>query len=356
MREIKTTAIIGMGALGMLYGDRILQNLGPEAVCFVADQDRIQKYRTMEFAVNGVRQHFPIVDSQGAGTADLVIVAVKYNALPSALDTMKCCVGPDTTIISVMNGITSEEIIGERYGMDKLVYAIAQGMDAVKFGGELHYTRPGELRIGIPGWKKGPGTQIKPHTETKQEAETETAGDRPRDLAAKSNAETEQKAETAGDRPGNPVPSDRLESLTRFLTRAGISYTVEEEILYRLWGKFMLNVGINQTCMAFETDYGGALEPGKAYDTLVGAMRETMAVAHAEGIMLKEEDITSYIGLIRTLSPTGMPSMRQDGIARRPSEVEMFSGALRKMAAKHGIPVPVNDWLYERIRELEAEY
>lgn len=323
MREIKTTAIIGMGALGMLYGDRILQNLGPEAVCFVADQDRIQKYRTMEFAVNGVRQHFPIVDSQGAGTADLVIVAVKYNALPSALDTMKCCVGPDTTIISVMNGITSEEIIGERYGMDKLVYAIAQGMDAVKFGGELHYTRPGELRIGIPDRKKGPGTEMKSSTETE---------------------------------PGNPVPSDRLESLTHFLTRAGISYTVEEDILYRLWGKFMLNVGINQTCMAFETDYGGALEPGKAYDTLVGAMRETMAVAHAEGILLKEEDITSYIGLIRTLSPTGMPSMRQDGIARRPSEVEMFSGALRKMAAKHGIPVPVNDWLYERIRELEAGY
>lgn len=156
--------------------------------------------------------------------------------------------------------------------------------------------------------------------------------------------------------PGKPISSGRLEALTRFLTRSGIAYTVEEDILYRLWGKFMLNVGINQTCMAFETDYGGALEPGKTYDTLVGAMRETMAVAHAEGILLKEEDITSYIGLIRTLSPKGMPSMRQDGIARRPSEVEMFSGALRKMAAKHGIPVPVNDWLYERIRELEAGY
>ena len=118
----------------------------------------------------------------------------------------------------------------------------------------------------------------------------------------------------------------------------------------------MLNVGINQTCMAFETDYGGSLEPGKTYDTLVGAMHEVMAVAHAEGIDLKEEDITFYIELIRTLSPSGMPSMRQDGIAKRPSEVEMFSGALRKMAAKHGIPVPVNDWLYGRIKELEAGY
>ena len=108
--------------------------------------------------------------------------------------------------------------------------------------------------------------------------------------------------------------------------------------------------------MALETDYGGALEPGKPFDTLVGAMEEAMAVAHAEGIPLRKEDLTSYIDLIRTLSPAGMPSMRQDAIARRPSEVEMFSGALRKMAAKHGIPVPVNDWLYGRIREMEAGY
>lgn len=306
MKEITTTAIIGMGALGMLYGDLIMEHLGTESVCFVADPDRVGRYRGMEFTVNGKHREFPIADSREAVAVDLVIVAVKYNALQSALDTMKNCVGPDTTIISVMNGITSEEIIGERFGAKKLVHTIAQGMDAVKFGGALNYTKPGELRIGI--------------------------------------------------RQENTENRLRLEALARFLTHAGIAYTVEPDILYRLWGKFMLNIGINQTCMALETDYGGALEPGKPFDTLVGAMEEAMAVAHAEGIPLRKEDLTSYIDLIRTLSPAGMPSMRQDAIARRPSEVEMFSGALRKMAAKHGIPVPVNDWLYGRIREMEAGY
>ena len=126
MKEITTTAIVGMGALGMLYGDLIMEHLGTESVCFVADPE------------------FPIADSREAVAVDLVIVAVKYNALQSALDTMKNCVGPDTTIISVMNGITSEEIIGERFGAKKLVHTIAQGMDAVKFGGALNYTKPGE--------------------------------------------------------------------------------------------------------------------------------------------------------------------------------------------------------------------
>ena len=48
--------------------------------------------------------------------------------------------------------------------------------------------------------------------------------------------------------------------------------------------------------------------------------------------------------------------MRQDGKARRKSEVELFSGTIRRLAEKHGIPVPVNDWLYQKIHETEAGY
>lgn len=308
MKEIQSTCIIGMGALGMLFAGLIADSAGPESVIFAAEKDRVEKYQSMKFTVNGVPKKFRITDSRDCTPADLVIVAVKYTALSSALDTMANCVGPDTTIISVMNGITSEEIIGARYGMEKVVYCIAQGMDAVKFGGDLTYSKPGELRLGI---RKTPGLS---------------------------------------------ADQARLDALTRYLSRSGVPYTVEEDIMHRLWGKFMLNVGINQVCMAFETNYGGVLCPGKAYDTMAGAMHEVIALAKAEGISLTEADFQSYIDLCRTLSPDGMPSMRQDGIAKRPSEVEMFAGTVRTLAAKHGIPVPVNDWLYQKIREIEASY
>ena len=330
MKTIQTAAVVGMGALGMLYADLIIRHLGPEGFFCVADHDRVEKYRSMTFTVNGAQQQFPIVDSRNASPVDLVIVAVKYTALQSALDTMKNCVGPDTTIISVLNGITSEEIIGVRYGHEKLIYCIAQGMDAVKFGGDLTYSQPGELRIGIP------------------KVQTPASG-----------AQSHTDAETASVSGHSAVPSaslSRLDALMEYLDRAGIHYTVESDIMYRLWSKFMLNVGINQVCMAYETGYGGALQSGETFDTMVGAMREVILLANAEGIPLSEADITSYIDLIRTLSPDGMPSMRQDGIARRYSEVEMFSGAVRAMAAKHGIPVPVNERLYKRIKEMEAAY
>ncbi len=61
---------------------------------------------------------------------------------------MKNCVGENTVILSVMNGISSEKIIGERYGHGRLIDTVAQGMDAMKFGSKLTYTKMGELRIG----------------------------------------------------------------------------------------------------------------------------------------------------------------------------------------------------------------
>lgn len=119
----------------------------------------------------------------------------------------------------------------------------------------------------------------------------------------------------------------------------------------------MLNVGVNQACMAYETNYRGVLTEGSdAYRTMCAAMREVMALAEAEGVPLSEEDFNGYIALIRTLSPEGMPSMRQDAVERRCSEVEMFSGTMIKMAEKHGIEVPANRFLYSRIKEIEAEY
>lgn len=48
--------------------------------------------------------------------------------------------------------------------------------------------------------------------------------------------------------------------------------------------------------------------------------------------------------------------MGQDRLNRRPSEVELFAGTVRRLAARHGLVVPANDFLYERAKEIEAEY
>lgn len=302
---IQKTAIIGMGALGLLYADIIASAKGPAGVSFVMNRERLEKYRGMVFDCNGQKKTFPMECCEDASPADLVIVAVKYNGLAAALDTMKNCVGKDTVILSVMNGISSEKIIGERYGHGRLIDTVAQGMDAMKFGSRLTYTKRGELRIGA-------------------EDESQEAN---------------------------------LRLVAAYFDEIGMPYTVEKDILHRLWGKFMLNVGVNQTCMAYETNYGGALAEGSgANRTMLAAMREVIALANAEGIRLSEQDLDEYVDILKTLSPEGMPSMRQDAVSKRPTEVEMFAGTVIPMAGAHGIPVPANVFLYETIRKMEQAY
>ena len=65
-----------------------------------------------------------------APPADLVMVAVKYHDLDDAIRDMKRRVGAETVIMSVMNGIDSEERIGAAYGMGRMLYAVSVGIDA----------------------------------------------------------------------------------------------------------------------------------------------------------------------------------------------------------------------------------
>ena len=118
----------------------------------------------------------------------------------------------------------------------------------------------------------------------------------------------------------------------------------------------MLNVGVNQVVMVCEGNYGTIQRPGEPRERMIAAMREVMALSALEGIPVTEADLRYYTELLDTLDPEGMPSMRQDGLARRKSEVELFSGTVCRLAAKHGLAVPVNARLYRDITEMESVY
>ena len=304
MAAIRKITFVGMGALGLLFADLISRSEHAYDVSFVMDAERYDRYRGREFSVNGRTVGFRRVRSEDAVPADLVIFAVKYPGLEAALDTAANSVGPETVIISLLNGVTSEKIIGERFGAEKVITCVAQGMDANRSGGSLTYSSPGELHLGI----------------------------------------------LPGQDPA------KLEDLCAFLEEAGISYVREQDIRYRLWFKFMLNVAVNQVCMIYDTDYSGCMAPGLPRALTISAMREVIALAGAEGVALGEEDIGTVIRINESLGSSGKPSMGQDRDARRPSEVEMFSGAVIAMAKEHGIPVPVNEYIHGKVREIESSY
>ena len=303
--NIERIAIVGMGALGVLYGDFLTSRLGREHVGFVVNAERRERYERMEISANGRRCDFRLIDANETGDpADLVIFAVKATALAQAMEDAAGQIGPDTVLLSVLNGITSERLLEQRFGSRNVVYCVAQGMDAVKLGGALTYTVMGQLCIGVPSAEKLPA----------------------------------------------------LDAVCALFDRIGMPYSREADILHRLWGKFMLNVGVNQVVMVFEGSYGTIQAPGRPREMMIAAMREVLELSRYEGVKLTEDDLDFYVELMNTMSPQGMPSMRQDGLAHRRSEVELFSGTVCRLAKKHGLSVPVNEWLYARVRATEAAY
>ena len=82
----------------------------------------------------------------------------------------------------------------------------------------------------------------------------------------------------------------------------------------------MLNVGVNQVVMVCEGAYGTIQAPGKPREMMIAAMREVLELSRYEGVRITEDDLHFYVDLMNTMSPQGMPSMRQDGLAHRRSE------------------------------------
>ena len=79
--KINTVAIVGMGALGLLYGEQLNRVLPAGAVRFVMDEGRLARHQNDKYEVNGVEQSFTLQSSATAKPVDLVIVATKFSGL-----------------------------------------------------------------------------------------------------------------------------------------------------------------------------------------------------------------------------------------------------------------------------------
>lgn len=89
---------------------------------------------------------------------------------------------------------------------------------------------------------------------------------------------------------------------------------------------------------------------------MYAAMHEVIAVAQAEGVNLTEEDFQASVKVLQGLAYEGMPSMRQDGLAKRKSEVDLFAGTIVALGKKHNIPTPINQIYYNKIKAIEENY
>lgn len=303
--EIKKVAIIGLGALGILFGSQINRGIG-DNLTIIADLKRIERYLKEGVYANDEKYEFNYKTPEEGGEAvDLIIFAVKMKDLKGAIVDVEKFVGPDTLFLSLLNGIISEEMIAEKYGEKNIIWAVAQGMDALKTKNHLKYSHPGLICFG----------------------------DR--------NAQ---------------FSSEKVKKMSRFFDKVKIPYEVNNHMDQKRWSKLLLNVGVNQVLAIYGENYGDLQKKGEPRQLMIKAMEEVILIAKKEGISLSQDDINYWMKVIDNLHPAGKPSMRQDIDARRETEVELFSGTILKLGEKYKIETKINQMLYEKIKKIDLQY
>ena len=301
--EIQKISILGAGAMGAAYA-AMFSDAGNFSVSFVARGERYRRLKQRALTINKKQYTIPVIHpDQVAEPAHLILVALKHHHLPDALPDIKSLVGDDTVVLSVMNGLESEEMIGAVYGMDKMVYAISVGIDAVREGNRFTFSNSGKILFG-----KGSNTSI----------------------------------------------GDRVDRLQEALNRAGISNEVPKDMMRVMWWKFMINVGINQASAVLGASYRTFQSSPEARALMTSLMQEVIALAQKINIDLNQKDLEEWRNILSALSPMGKTSMLQDIEAGRKTEVEIFAGKMVSMGKKYQVPTPVNETVLRIIKVIEG--
>ena len=300
--QIKSVAVLGAGAVGSYVIWGLVGKPGVR-LGVLAEGERAARLQREGCAINGTVYRPEVWTPAQAHGVDLLIVALKYGALPGALDSIRAAVGETTTVMSLMNGVDSEEIIAGAVGADHLLYSL----------------------IKVASHREADGYHFDPET---------TLGIIYGELAA-------------------PFDSARVQAVAALFDGTGIHYRATEHIREEMWSKFRLNVTNNLPQAILGAGVGCYRDSAHMQAISDGLRRELEAIAAAKGIDFAKLDGNGGHG--SPVPPTARYSTLQDLDAGRHTEIDMFSGVLMRLGRELGIPTPYNEYTYHMIKALEEK-
>ena len=300
--KIQSVAVLGAGAVGsyVIWG---LSHKKDIRLGVIAEGERADRLKKGGCRINDEVYRPEVWSPQEAEDVDLLIVSLKYGSLPEALESIKTIVGEHTTVMSLMNGVDSEELIAEQVGDDRVLRSL----------------------IKVASHKEENGYYFNPET---------TLGIIFGELAA-------------------PFDSERVHAIESLFADTGIHFRSTEFIREEIWGKFRLNVCNNLPQAILGAGVGCYSDSTHMKAISDGLRRELEQIALAKGIDMSKMAGTSGRG--SAVPASARYSTLQDLDAGRHTEIDMFSGALMRMGEELGIPTPYNEYTYHMIKALEEK-
>jgi 2-dehydropantoate 2-reductase len=296
-------AVVGTGGVGGYFGGLLAQ--AGHDVSFIARGSHLRAIQERGLRVESIGGTFTIApanatdDPSGVGMVELVLLCVKSYDLSAALEQMRPLVGPQTTVLTLQNGVEAPDLAAAAFGSRAILPGLVYCEVAVK--------EPGVIFQGAPL------SRI-----------------------------------ILGEQAGGITP--RAHSIAAAFAATSADTTLSENVLGALWTKFCFICAMGGVTSVARRTLGAALADEEGRELLRVVMQECQAVGVSKGVHFDGDPVQAGMATAARFPYEAKSSMQRDLERGGRLEVEALNGAVVRLGRAFGIATPANQAIYAALR------
>ena len=298
--------VVGPGAMGSLFA-ACLKKAGYEVTLLDYIEERAEQINEQGIMVEGISGEYkvnvPTVASGIPTPPALVLLCVKSYKTREASQALNRGIGPETVVVTLQNGVGNVEILEEMFGRERVLGGVTSEGATLLGPGRIRHAGQGETIVG------------------------------------------------PGGGPNSPT-----EKLVSAFNRAGFKTRSADNVKDLIWGKLIINVGINALTAITRLKNGRLPELSGTRLIMEEAVKEAVAVARTKDIQLPYPDPLGRVIEVCRATAGNIASMLQDVVNGRETEIDFINGAIVREGKAMGIPTPVNLTLTSLVQAIQQTY
>ena len=298
-------AVLGAGAVGCWFGGRLAWAGAP--VTLIGRARHMEAIARSGLVVESAneREVIPIgtsTEASAARNAEVVLVCVKSSDTDAAGRTLATILERDTAIVSLQNGVDNADRLS-RTLPNPVFPAVVYVGTSMEGDGVVRHAGRGDLVLGAH--------------------------------------------EATASRPG---AQSRLAAIAAVFERAGVPCPVSEDIVAALWTKLTINCAFNAVSALGQARYGRMAREAAVRDLMEAVVRETVAVARADGVAFNEAPMLEATWKVAGAMAGQFSSTAQDLMRGKRTEIDALNGFVARRGAELGVATPINATLHALVK------
>ncbi len=300
--------IAGSGGVGGYYGGLLAQS--GNDVTFLARGEHLRAIREHGLRIKSVHGDFTVFPAQATdipaevGPVELILFCTKTYDTENVAEALRPCVGTNTVIISLQNGVDAAERIGAILGIEHVLGGVTWISSAVE--------APGVIR------------QF-----------------------------SQFRRIVFGELDGRITP--RAQAIYQTLNASGATVELSENILSVIWTKFVFIAAVSGISSLTRLEMGEFRHVPETRALMTALMREVEALARAQNIALDADVVEKSLAFVDAAAPNIKSSMQRDVESGHRTELESMIGVICRKGREWNVPTPVADFVYAALLPVELK-